>query len=46
MNLLNTDIYSLVDTVKDLEARYIDEENNENDTLAVGIYRLSMLCLL
>ena len=38
MNLLNTDIYSLVDTVKDLEARYIDEENNENDTLAVGIY--------
>lgn len=42
MNLLNTDIYQLVDTVRDLQTRYIDEENNENDTLALGIYGMTV----
>ena len=34
--LWTSDIYDLVDTVKDLEDRYIDTEDSE--TLAVGIY--------
>ena len=35
-NILNTDIYDLVDSVQELEERYIDEESP--DTLALGIY--------
>ena len=35
-NILSTDIYELVSSVKDLEERYIDEESPE--TLALGIY--------
>lgn len=35
-NNLNTDIYSLVESVKDVQDRYIDEEDSE--TLALGIY--------
>ena len=35
-NLLETDIYELTEAVKNLEERYIDEE--DPDTLAIGIY--------
>ena len=35
-NALNTDIYGLVESVKDIQDRYIDEETS--DTLALGIY--------
>ena len=35
-NILNTDTYDLVDSVQELEERYIDEESP--DTLALGIY--------
>ena len=35
-SILNTDIYDLVDSVQDIEQRYIDEEDPE--TLSLGIF--------